>query len=113
MKKFIRYSVRNSAEVDYDIIIAFLSDWGIDAFEELDEHLIASGIKGAVNEAEIEHYLSTEGISFEKSVVEDQNWNALWESSFEPVLIEDLQPSGQPFINPLPMLPMKSLSLPK
>ena len=36
MKKFIRYNISNSTEVDYDIIIAFLSDWGIDAFEELE-----------------------------------------------------------------------------
>lgn len=89
MKKFIRYNVNNSAEVDYDILIAFLSDWGIDAFEELDEHLIGSGLKGSVKEDEIDQYLSNEGISFEKTEVDDQNWNALWESSFEPVIIGD------------------------
>jgi ribosomal protein L11 methyltransferase len=89
MKKFIRYDISNSTEVDYDIIIAFLSDWGIDAFEELEETLIASGIKETVNQEEIDRYLTYEKILFDKTEVEDQNWNAVWESSFEPVIIDD------------------------
>jgi ribosomal protein L11 methyltransferase len=101
MKKFIRYDINNSAEVEYDIMIAFLSDWGIDAFEELEETLIASGVKEMVNQEEIDHYLSSEGITFEKSEVEDQNWNAVWESSFEPVIMDDFAAIRASFHEPV------------
>jgi ribosomal protein L11 methyltransferase len=90
-----------------------LSDWGIDAFEELDEVLVASGLKGKVNEEEIDHYLTLEGISFEKTELRDQNWNAVWESSFEPVIIDDYAAIRAGFHEPVPGVAYDIIITPK
>ena len=89
MKKFVRYNIEAGDESENDIIVAYLSDLGIDAFEEQESSLVASGKNEEVLEDEVEQFLSSRGIKFEKALVEDQNWNAVWESSFEPVIIED------------------------
>lgn len=72
-----------------DLLLSALAEIGFDAFEE---H--AHGLSAFISEAEYDAAKSEElakvfGLSFKKMVVPEQNWNALWESSFQPVMIED------------------------
>ncbi len=78
-----------------DILIAQLSDIGFDSFMDTDKGTLAY-----INEDEfVEDHLITEtilGIESEefkvKTTIEKipyQNWNALWESDFQPVFVED------------------------
>lgn len=89
MKKFTRYNISVGSEEEKDLVIAFLSDWGIEAFEEKEDSLIGSGETGAVNEARVEDFLDANRYAFVKDIVENENWNAAWEASFEPVLAGD------------------------
>jgi ribosomal protein L11 methyltransferase len=53
--------------------------------QQPDQLIIYATEKSAVK---IEQYLLTERINFTKEVHEPQNWNALWESNFEPVVVD-------------------------
>lgn len=77
-----------------EVAIATLSELGFDSFVEFDE-----GIEAYIDEnkfdsallkedvlAEIEQHVKTE-VSIEK--IPFQNWNAVWESDFTPVFVED------------------------
>jgi len=71
------------------MLIALLSDIGFEGFEEADHTL-----KGFIKETElnkVQLIAIAEGLnlSFTLDTVEQQNWNAAWERSFEPVIIND------------------------
>lgn len=72
-----------------DELIALLSDIQYNAFEEKETELCAY-VKEEDFEAEaLEAILSSYNFSYTKSIIEEQNWNALWESNFDPVVAED------------------------
>lgn len=67
-------------------LIALLDEAGFEAFEEADQALIAfiaEELRPTVDLAA----LIPAGVNWEEEIVEQQNWNALWESSFEPVVV--------------------------
>lgn len=45
--------------------------------------------KEAFNEAEFEALISSTGINYSLSIINDRNWNALWEENFQPVAVDD------------------------
>lgn len=81
------------AGVSSEIIIAQLSEAGFDGFIEEDRKVIAyiDSEKYAdnllLNCAFFKH--SQGKLNFEVKVLADTNWNALWESNFEPVFINN------------------------
>ena len=70
-------------------LIAQLSVLNYDAFEEKENELQAY-IEEAVFDAEaLEKILCNYNLIYTKSIIKDQNWNALWESDFPPVIVDD------------------------
>jgi ribosomal protein L11 methyltransferase len=65
---------------------------GFDGFEETETGLF-SYIDSAKFDAEVTAGLadlvSRHGASYTSNAIDKQNWNALWESNFEPVLVDD------------------------
>lgn len=88
-KIYTRYSIEFVSEEQKDLLIAILCDYGIEGFEEEGSKLFASGSNDLIREEDIEAHLSSQKIVYQKTEVADQNWNAIWESSFEPVQVED------------------------
>lgn len=87
---YLQYQIQIEPGTDAaDLLIAELSLLGIEGFEEGERQLTASGKKEETDAAAIELLLKNQGLTFTVAEVAQQNWNALWESSFEPVLIED------------------------
>ncbi len=87
---YVEITFQNSPEQN-DTLIALLSEEDYDTFEEVDE-----GVKAYVPEekfseeklkAVLEVLKDSGNISWTKTLIKDRNWNALWESNFEPVLI--------------------------
>ena len=80
-------------ETGCEILTALLGEIGCDSFMEWEEGLSAYIPEKDFSEAELQQIqLPAEaGInwSYEIIKVEDQDWNALWESNYEPVWIED------------------------
>jgi ribosomal protein L11 methyltransferase len=76
-----------------EMLIALLSEEDYESFEESEDGLKAYIPAEKFLEEKIMQVIqslkSSGNISFTKSLIKDQNWNALWESNFEPVLIGD------------------------
>jgi len=76
-----------------DILTADLADVGFDSFMDDGDVLLAYITKDAFNqEALMASHIMTHPefkVSFEHKEMEDTNWNAVWESQFDPVWVGD------------------------
>jgi len=70
-------------------LIAQLSEIGFEGFEEQENVLVGGGKLGDLDEAAADSILLRSGFNFSKKEILNENWNAIWESSFEPVLVND------------------------
>ncbi len=89
-KKFRKYSFKSGW--DNDMMIAFLSQLSFDSFEEKEDGVIGYLPKNKIDdllEDALEEICSKYKITFEIEEIENKNWNKEWESSFEPVAIND------------------------
>lgn len=68
-------------------LIALLDEYNPTGFEQTDEKLKAYFNEKDFVEGEILKVL--EGYRYERTEVPEQNWNALWEQNFHPVVVED------------------------
>ena len=91
-----------------EIFVSLLADLGFESFAdgETDEVLLAY-IDEIHYDAEkikafFEQYQTKTNFSFSIQKIEQQNWNALWESNYEPVLIADKCFIRAPFHEPNP-----------
>lgn len=77
---------------DNEIWMAMLSDWPFEAFHEDGNTIIAYILKHDITQDLLESVNEAKGIRFreyEMDVVPDKNWNEVWESSFNPVAVDD------------------------
>jgi len=92
MSTTIQVTIAVADEAVKDILIAELADLGFDGFEENETGLF-SYIDSAKFDAEVTGGLadlvSRHGVTYNSAAIDKQNWNALWESNFEPVLVDD------------------------
>jgi ribosomal protein L11 methyltransferase len=68
-------------------LIALLDDFNPSGFEQTDETLKAYFVEKEFVQGEIMKIL--EGYDCIKSEMEEQNWNAVWEENFQPVIVDD------------------------
>ena len=77
------------AEPGRDIALALLSECGFDTFREEGPQLWAYAAVGSIDEASLEEVrgaLTEVGLAeWAESEVPEANWNAVWESEYEPV----------------------------
>ena len=89
------------AEPGYEILIAELAELGYDSFVENEDELLAyitedDFEKDALDKLDILSLDNFE-VSFERTLVKDQNWNAKWEEDYSPVLIDNRVSIRAPF----------------
>lgn len=72
-----------------DMLVAQLSDLGYDGFEEGEAFLLAYCPQPDFSEEELKAVLAGYRLDYETVVIEAQNWNAVWESNFQPVKVDD------------------------
>jgi ribosomal protein L11 methyltransferase len=91
-----------------DILIAQLADAGFESFEETDDGFKAYIPSGEFNEAVLQEALllpdskETPQLAFDVFHINSKNWNQVWESNFEPVLVDDRCYIRAPFHEPRP-----------
>lgn len=73
-------------EDQQDILISELEEFGALGFEQSDESLIAYFNELDFDSYEINKILTDQ--VFETSLIEEKNWNEVWESNFQPVVVE-------------------------
>jgi ribosomal protein L11 methyltransferase len=74
---------------EQEILIALLSEMDFDAFEETDETLTAFIKADLFDEEQLQNILSGMQLKFTKEIIEKTNWNAVWESNFQPIKVDD------------------------
>jgi ribosomal protein L11 methyltransferase len=84
-----------------EVAIGWLSELPFEVFEPTDTGLFVYAPKKFINDIELTHIKKKlEGIAsvkWNESIVKTENWNAEWESDYEPVNIEDRAMVRAPF----------------
>lgn len=88
-KEFVQVHFKNTSVEQAEILIAILGNTGYTGFEETGNDLKAFIDSELFDQQELEAVLKTVAVDSEVSTVKEQNWNAEWEGSFEPVIIND------------------------
>lgn len=70
-----------------ELLVALLADSGYEGFEETGEGLHAFIPADRYDARLLEDLLAAQGLSFSVASIAPQNWNAIWESGFEPVAV--------------------------
>jgi len=81
-------------ETGNEIVIALLADMGCDSFVETEDGVLAYISKEIFEVEALDALFSgmSDGdfsVSYSWKEIEEQNWNAVWESNYESVLIDD------------------------
>ncbi|MBK8494718.1 MAG: 50S ribosomal protein L11 methyltransferase [Chitinophagaceae bacterium] len=77
------------AEAESEILVALLSEAGFESFEESGNSLSAFIKEEGFTESSLQSVLQVVPVNYTISVIPQQNWNARWEESFEPVIIHE------------------------
>lgn len=100
-----------------EVLVAELADLGFESFVETDE-----GVKAYIPHSDFQDELlqnlmtkAIEGqsVTFSKTLIEDQNWNAEWEKNFDPIIVDDKCLVRAPFHKDLPSYPYEIIIEPK
>ncbi len=86
---------------DADMLMAMLGEIGFEGFEEADDLLKAYISKEEWNEKSVEAITEPFSLSYRWEEVPAQNWNVVWESHFEPVVIDDFVAVRADFHEPI------------
>ena len=73
--------------ISSEIIIAFLAEIGYESFSETDDGVKAYIETDKFDEDKLKEILSNISFEYSFSKIKDQNWNAVWESNFQSVVI--------------------------
>jgi ribosomal protein L11 methyltransferase len=86
-KTYIRVTFTPVDPERSEMLVALLSELGYQGFEEGEESLQAFIGQEAFHEKELRSLVEMIGVEYSLSTEEEKNWNLIWESSFEPVII--------------------------
>lgn len=89
MDQYTKIEISVDNEAIREILIAELSEIGYTGFEESDTSLNAYIEADSYSQPALDAVVSKYQLTYSKSTIEKQNWNALWESNFEPVQVGD------------------------
>jgi ribosomal protein L11 methyltransferase len=89
MKDTIEITIPVTDEQVREQLIAQLSMNDFEAFEEKNNELVCFIDSANYDPVVVENILATYNLAYTKNVIKEQNWNALWESNFQPVVVGD------------------------
>jgi len=84
-----------------NLLIAQLNELGYEGFEELDATLLAYCPEPGFDEPALQALLAPYGVNYQKNIIAAQNWNAVWESNFSPVVVDDFVAVRAEFHEPI------------
>lgn len=86
----LKFSWEDSA-FEGEILIAFIADLGFESFEEKEKELIAYIQRDSFIQDDLDEILNQLDvkISYKIEEIKDQNWNKVWESNYDSVIISD------------------------
>jgi len=117
-KEYIQIAFDFDNQDQFELMVAQLADLGFDGFNEEEAatginngvgmssvlgttgglgagaghcktFILASDFEAQYLENELEIIFKQHNLTYSKSIIKEENWNAIWESNFEPVRIDD------------------------
>ena len=98
-------------EKQQELYISVLSDLGAVGFEQTDSHLLAYFDEDNFKSYEVNEALKD--VTFHVNTIPEQNWNAMWESNFEPVIVDDFCAIRADFHQPIKEVEHEIIITPK
>ena len=89
MKNYIEIIIHAIQPAQAELMIAELSEIGYDGFLEEEDCLKAYLLSTDFNEIELKIIMNKHELTYSLLDIKEQNWNALWESNFSPVMVDD------------------------
>jgi ribosomal protein L11 methyltransferase len=89
MQLYKEIKIDNIDEDQMQILVAMLSGIDYDGFQEEENSLSAFITEDKFDKIQLEEILQNRRLSYSITEHPPQNWNAVWESNFEPVIIDD------------------------
>jgi len=113
MKEYIQITFPDLMPEQKEILIAQLSDAGYEGFEET-----TTGLEAFINKKDFNKSLLNEitfkyQIQYTKKIIENINWNQLWESNFQPVTVNDFVSIRADFHEPIKNIKHEIIITPK
>ncbi|HEX9510139.1 MAG TPA: 50S ribosomal protein L11 methyltransferase [Puia sp.] len=96
-----------------EMLIARLSEYAYEGFEEQESSLQAFIPEEKFNPAELEELLSPWQLSYTQDRLKARNWNEEWEKNFEPVVIDGFCAIRASFHAPIPGVQQELVITPK
>lgn len=110
---YIQLEFENISSEQSDILLAQLSAIGFEGFEEEESCLKAFIPSTAFDEVLLNEIIAENNIPFIKSIIEERNWNAFWESNFEAVVVDDFVVIRADFHEPVTAVEYEIVITPK
>ncbi|HEY6505632.1 MAG TPA: 50S ribosomal protein L11 methyltransferase [Chitinophagaceae bacterium] len=89
MSQYIQIEFQHTTTEQLSILIAQLNEMGFEGFEETETGLKAFIPLIDYDEPALNKITSKQKVIFNKTIIEETNWNQVWESNFDPVIVDD------------------------
>jgi ribosomal protein L11 methyltransferase len=113
MSKYIQIAFQKISHQQSDILIAQLAEIGFDGFEEEENALKAFITENAFDENALQEIVVPLQVAYSASVIEETNWNEVWESNFDPVIVDDFVAVRADFHKPVHTVKHEIIITPK
>ena len=87
--QYIQITISNLLPEQSDILVATLSRYGFDGFEENENSLTGFIAEDNFSEEELSSLAALYKFTYEKRLIKPTNWNEEWEKNFEAVIVDD------------------------
>lgn len=101
MPDYLQLNIAAKDRQEREILIALLSEAGADGFEETPDSLQVVLEAGDPHLSAVEKVLVDRELHWSTLSIKEENWNAKWESGFEPVRIRDFCSIRAEFHSPI------------
>ena len=89
LMNYLQFEFENENAAQKDMLLALLADTGFEGFEEDNTSLKAFIKEENFNQKELDAVLALVPAAYSTTIVKEENWNAKWESEYEPVIVND------------------------
>lgn len=113
MGNYLQITFRPIPSSKAELLIAQLHEANFEGFEEEDDTLKAYVREEVIDLEELNAIADAHDVTYGMSTIEETNWNAVWESNFDPVIVDDFVAVRADFHAPITSVEKEIVITPK